>query len=318
MRIPCVCEKTLAVVSLVWFAACGTDATGPDTTALRGGALSGEAPGQFCQVVRNLGQDGFLQNYRYDSHGFLVRWDDGFGSYLPQYDANGKLVRARYVLGDITLASISYDYSGDKIAKEVWLNGATGLVDDILVNTWDAKGQLTKRASVPFGVYTAFTYDALGNAYQVDVLSGTGALLLSNTYTFLSAVKSPDVTLRGLPYGAQFLNYVFNPRRQTSAKAVISDIDGNLVTLFDQDPGKSVLVGGQQQLALYQNLYDKVSATFYGQTWSYNGCAGNNFPPDIGSPTSFSVRRAGVDFALRGSTRTIKQQIAALARRYGR
>src|SRR4029453_8467766 len=118
--------------------------------------------------------------------------------------------------------------------KEVWINGATGLIDDILANTWNAKGQLTRRESVPFGVFASLQYDALGNAYQVDVLGTNGFLLLSNTYTFLSPVKSPDLTLRGLPYGPQFLNYVFNPRRQTSAKAVVSDVNGNLFTLFDQ------------------------------------------------------------------------------------
>src|SRR5574341_762818 len=146
----CILSSWLRSISLLLLlVGCRTDSTGPDDSILRNAALNGEFTGQSCQVVRNLGQSGFLQNYRYDSQGMLIRWDDGFGSYLPQYNSNGVLVRARYVLGDITLASIVYDYSGSKIAKEIWLNGATGLVDDVLLNTWNAQGQLIRRESVP-------------------------------------------------------------------------------------------------------------------------------------------------------------------------
>ncbi|HEV8364066.1 MAG TPA: hypothetical protein VGQ52_11160 [Gemmatimonadaceae bacterium] len=297
---------------------CRTDASGPDANSVRDAINVAESPGQACQVVRNLGQDGFLQNYRYDSRGLVSRWDDGFGSYLPQYDAQGALIRAQYVLGDITLASIAYEYVAGKIVKEVWFNGFTGLIDDILVNTWNANGQLTRRESVPFGVFATLQYDALGNAYQVDVLATNGFLLLSTTYTFLSPVKSPDLTLRGLPYGPQFLNYVFNPRRQTSAKAVVSDVNGNRITLFDQDPQKSVLIAGQQQFALFQNFFDKVSGTFYAQTWSYSNCPGNNFPPDIAGTTLLGGSRSAgpSDFALRGSMKDVKQQIEALKRKF--
>ncbi len=308
-----------SLLSIVLFLlGCGTDASGPDSNSVRHAVSLAENPGQACQVVRNLGQDGFFQQYRYDSRGLVSRWDDGFGSYLPQYDAKGVLSRARYVFGDITLATIAYEYIADKVAKEVWVNGATGLVDDILVNTWNANGQLTRRESVPFGVFATLQYDALGNAYQVDVLGTDGFLFLSNTYTFLAPVKSPDLTLRGLPYGPQFLNYVFNPRRQTSAKAVVTDASGNLITLFDQDPQKSVLVAGQQQFALFQNFFDKLSGTFYAQTWSFNNCVGNNFPPDMpGSQLLAGGRRAGPsDFALRGSMKNVKQQIEALKRKF--
>lgn len=297
---------------------CRTDTSGPDSNSARNVRII-DSQGLACQVQRNLGQDGFLQNYRYDSRGLVSRWDDGFGSYLPQYDAAGVLTRARYALGDITLASMAYQYNTDgKIVKEVWYNGATGLVDDILMNTWNANGQLTRRESVPFGFFAIFQYDALGNAYQVDVKTSTGLLLLSNTYTFQAPVKNPEVTMRGLPYGAQFLNHVFNPLRQTSAKAVVSDTEGNLVTLFDQDPQQSVLMAGQQQFALYQNLFDKVSGTFYAQTWTYANCPGNNFPPDIpGSQRVAGNKRAGPsDFALHGSMKSVKQQIDALRRKF--
>ncbi|HEY7568785.1 MAG TPA: hypothetical protein VH762_14505 [Gemmatimonadaceae bacterium] len=299
---------------------CRTDASGPENAAARGvaGSFESDSRGQACQVVRNLGQDGFLQTYRYDSRGLLSRWDDGFGSLLPQYDSKGVVVRSKYMIGDVTLVSIAYEYVAGKIAREVWFNGGSDVVEDILVNTWNARGQLIKRESLPFGVLTTFQYDALGNAYQVDVLGTNGFLFLSNTYTFNAPVKSPDLTLRGLPYGLQFLNYVFNPRRQTSAKAVVSDAEGNRITLFDQDPQKSVLVAGKQQFALFQNFFDKLSGTFYAQTWTYGNCAGNNFPPDNpGAQLLAGNKRAGPsDFALRGSTKNVKQQIEALRKKY--
>lgn len=318
MRIRIVSSRRSLLSIALFLLGCRTDTSGPESNSARDVRI-GDSQTQSCQVVRNLGQDGFLQNYRYDSRGLVTRWDDGFGSYLPQYDAQGVLTSARYMLGDFTLVSIAYQYNTDgKIVKEVWSNGVTGLVDDVLANTWNANGQLTRRESVPFGFFAAFQYDALGNARQVDVLDRSGLLLLSNTYTFQSPAKSPDLTLRGLPYGPQFLNYVFNPRRQTSAKAVVSDTEGNRITLFDQDPLKSVLIAGQQQFALFQNLFDKMSGTFYAQTWSYANCYGNNFPPDIpGTQMLTGSKRAGPsDFALRGSMKSVKQQIDALRRKF--
>lgn len=318
MKIRIVSSRRSLLSIALFLLGCQTDTSGPDSNPARDVRIA-DTQSQSCQVQRNLGQDGFLQNYRYDSRGLVSRWDDGFGSYLPQYDTQGVLTSARYMLGDFTLVSIAYKYNADgKIVKEVWSNGATGLVDDILVNTWNANGQLTRRESVPFGVFATFQYDVLGNAHQVDVLASNGLLLLSNTYTFQAPVKSPDLTLRGLPYGPQFLNYVFNPRRQTSAKAVVSDPEGNRFTLFDQDPQKSVLIAGQQQFALFQNLFDKMSGTFYAQTWSYVNCSGNNFPPDVpGSQLLAGSKRAGPsDFALHGSMKSVKQQIEALRRKF--
>jgi hypothetical protein len=317
MKIRTISSRRSLLSIALFLLGCRTDTSGPDSNSARDFRI-GETQAQSCQVQRNLGQDGFLQNYRYDSRGFVSSWYDGVGTYLPQYDATGVLTTARYMLGDFTLASITYEYTAGKIVKEMWFNGATGLVDDKIVNTWNANGQLTRRESVPFGVFATFQYDALGNARQVDVLDGNGVLLLSNTYTFQAPVKSPDLTLRGLPYGLQFINYVFNPRRQTSAKAVVSDPEGNRVTLFDQDPQKSVLIAGQQQFPLYQNFFDTMSGTFYAQTWSYANCSGNNFPPDIpGTQLLAGSQRAGPsDFALRGSMKSAKQQIEALRRKF--
>ena len=314
-----IASNWISALSIILFlVGCRTDSSGPDSNGARNVVGLNGDPGQACQVVRNLGQDGFLQNYRYDSRGLVSRWDDGFGSLYPMYDSNGLLVRARYMLGDVTLTSITYEYAAGKIVKEVWHNGVTDLVDDILVNTWNGQGQLIRRESVPFGVFATLKYDNIGNAYQVDVMGPGGVLFLSNTYTFLAPVKSPDLTLRGLPYGPQFLNYVFNPRRQTSAKAVMSDAAGNLITVFDQDPQKSVLIAGQQQFPVFQNFFDKLSGTFYAQTWSYSNCPGNNFPPDMaGLQLSASGKRSGpADFSLRGSMKDVKKQIDALRRKY--
>ncbi|MGQ0639222.1 MAG: hypothetical protein ACT4P6_00385 [Gemmatimonadaceae bacterium] len=311
----------LAVV--VFLGGCRADSSGPDSRATLN-AISDADPDRpltSCQVVRNLGQDGFQQTYRYNSRGLVSQWADGFATYIPVYDARGTLVRARYVFGDIALANIAYRYDGLRITREDWFVGDTDILEDVLVNTWNAQGKLMRRESIAFGVFTTFQYDALGNAFQVDVRGTDGFLFLANTYTFIAPVKSPDLTLRGLPYGPQFINYVFNPRRQTSAKAVVTDVDGSLVTLFDQDPRRSVLVAGQQQFALYQNFFDKLSRTFYAQTWTYQNCPGNNFPPDVPPPPpNVATNRAAapVDFALRGSMRNVRQQIAALKRQYGR
>jgi hypothetical protein len=314
-------RRSLVVALLV--VGCRADSAGPDGGSALNVAINGEPdrPLASCQVVRNAGQDGAQQSYRYDGRGLVSAWADGLGTLLPQYDASGRLIRARYVSGDVTLATIVYRYEGGKIARETWLTGTSETIADILVNTWNRKGQLVRRESLPFGVYAAFKYDAAGNAYQVDVLGTDGSLFLSNTYAFTARVKSPDQTLRGLPYGPQFINYVFNPWRQTAAKAVVSDAEGHLVTLFDQDPARSVLVTGQQNLPVYQNLFDKLSGTFFAQTWGYQNCPGNNFPPDV-PPAAPSLTRqahgASIDVALRGSLQNVRQQIDALRRKYSR
>lgn len=312
-------RSLLAIALLV--SGCRPDTAGPNPVATIDVAtdFAPDRPLETCQVVRNEGQDGFLQTYRYNSRGLVSRWEDGFGTLIPQYDMRGVLVRARYVIDDLTFATIVYEYHGGKIVRETWFLGATDTIEDILVNTWNANGQLIRRESLPFGVYTTFQYDAVGNAFQVDVLGPGGFLFLSNTYAFTAPVKSPDLTLRGLPYGPQFINHVFNPWRQTAAKAVITDQDGNLITLFDQDPVKSILVAGRQRYALYQNFYDKLSGTYYAQTWSYQNCPGNNFPPDVPPSPSIRGRAAGAaDFVLRGSMRGVRQQIEELKKKYAR
>lgn len=315
-------RRSLLAIAL-FVCGCRSDTSGPDpiaTLAVLDNVQAGRRV-DACQVVRNEGQDGFLQTFRYDSRGLVSRWEDGFATLIPQYDAKGALVRATYIIDDATFASIVYKYQGGKVAQETWFIGGTDIVDDILVNTWNARGQLIRRESQLFGVYTTFQYDAIGNAYQVDVLGSDGFLFLSNTYAFTAPIKSPDLTLRGLPYGPQFINLVFNPWRQTAAKAVVSDLEGNLVTLFDQDPKKSMLVAGQQQYALYQKFFDKLSGTWYAQTWSYVNCPGNSYPPDVPpSPSLGSRSRAAgtADFVLRGSMRTVRQQVDELKRKYAR
>jgi hypothetical protein len=240
---------------------------------------------------------------------------------MPQYDGNGRLERARYMVGDIPIVTIVYMYEGNQIVRENWFaGGGVDRLEDVLVNSYNSKGQLVRRTSVPFGVFATFQYDAAGNAYQVDVRGSDGFLFLSNTYQFSSTAKNPDLTLRGLPYGPQFLNYVFNQWRQTAAKAVVTDTEGKLVTIFDQDAAKSVLVTGQQKLPLYQNFYDKLTGTYFAQLWTYQNCAGNNFPPDVvpTPPASLTNKRQGfgpADFGLRGSMRNVRQQIDALKRR---
>jgi hypothetical protein len=300
----------------------------PDLSAPLGAARDlvgdpeADRPVESCQVVRNEGQDSFLQTYRYDSRGLVSRWDDGFGTLIPQYDARGILVRARYGISDALFVTIVYEYQGSKVVREIWYQGGTDIVDDVVVNTWNAKGQLIRRESLLFGVYATFQYDAIGNAYQVDVLATNGFLFLSNTYSFTAAVKSPDLTLRGLPYGLQFINHVFNPWRQTAAKAVVTDIEGNRITLFDQDPAKSILIAGRKQFALYQNFFDKLSGTYYAQSWTYQNCPGNNYPPDVPPPPPLGGVRSQVagaaDLLLRGSMRDVRQQVEELKRRYGK
>ncbi|MEW5915732.1 MAG: hypothetical protein AB1762_04980 [Gemmatimonadota bacterium] len=310
-------RRVLAITLLV--SACQADPAGPDNNASLNVVRGDDRPLGACQVTSNVAQNGVIQNYRYDGRGFLSAWADGVGTLVPQYDATGRLVRAQYVIGAIPIASIVYVYDGGKIARENWFAGGSDRLEDVLVNTWNSKGQLVRRESRPFGVFAAFTYDAAGNAYQVDVMGTDGFLFLSNTYVFTAPAKSPDLTLRGLPYGPQFLNYVFNPSRQTAAKAVVTDAEGNRVTIFDQDPARSVLVAGQQQYPLYQNFFDKISGTFFAQLWTYQNCPGNNFPPDVvPAPPNVTARRQGfgpADFALRGSMRSVRQQIDALKRR---
>jgi len=309
----------LLAIALFLFG-CRADTSGPDGIAVRD-VVAHLAVGNrlvACQVVRNEGQDGFLQTYAYNSGGLVSRWQDGFATLIPQYDSRGVLVRARYTIDDLTFATIVYEYQGGKIVRETWFIGANNTVEDMVVNTWNAKGQLIRRESLPFGVYTTFQYDAVGNAYQVDVLGTDGFLFLSNTYSFTAPVRNPDLTLRGLPYGPQFINLVFNPWRQTAAKAVVTDQNGNLVTLFDQDPEKSVLIAGQQGFALYQNFFDKLSGTYYAQTWTYQNCPGNNFPPDVPTPAVRSRAAGAADFVLRGSMRNVRQQVEEIKRRYAR
>ena len=328
VRILIIPASVLALVFVL--SGCRSDVAAPNNpsaTADLARGLDADVPLETCQVLRQVGQSSFLQTYRYDNRGLLSRWEDASGNILlPQYDSRGALVRAKYHAPRSEFAStIVFVYDGANIVRENWYEEPSNRLSDIVVNTWNSKGQLILRQSLYQGSNATFQYDAVGNAYQVDesINDGLGILVtVITTYTFSAPVKSPDLTLRGLPYPPQYINRVFNPQHQTGAKADFVDYDGSLIPLYDFDPNKSILVAGQQHFPLYQQFFNTLTGTYWpAQTWSYQRCPGNNYPPDTAPSSSLAIRsqtRSTADLSLGGPMGDVRRHLRALNRKRAR
>jgi len=303
------------LVATLSLAACSTEPTSggrasnlPTEPAL--GTLASS-----CALVRNQGQQGYLETFQYNANGLVEVYHDLFGAQTRfGYDAQGRLATAVFDDGD-QIFDVVFEYSGGRIARELTTDAATGDLVDEVVNSYDAKGRLVRRESLDGGFYATFAYDRFGNANQVDVLGTDGYLFIATTYQFTREVRDPHRTLRGLPYNVPFINSAINPWRQTAAKSVITDAEGGLLTLYDQDPARSILRTGADNYATFQSFFDKLSSTYYTQRWEYEGCAGGTAANvSVGS----SAPMPGSALPVRGSRARLTRHIDALRQAYGR
>jgi len=138
--------------------------------------------------------------------------------------------------------------------------------------TYKDKGQVIKYESLLYEYYSTFEYDAAGNARKIDVTGNDGYVYISEKYYFTKKIKNPMLAVPGIPFALQYSNVVFSPYRFTGVTSVVTDENGNLVTVADDDPDKSILNPGTDNFAASQNFYDNLSGTWYGQNWRYKNC----------------------------------------------
>lgn len=272
-------------------------------------------PPTGCALVLNKGDEGFREEYRYNADGLVGFWVDQFGGQASfVYDNRRRLKNAVFTDG-VSTYNIDFVYKGGRIVRELAYDAATGALADIVVNSYNETGQLVRRESYAFDFYATFAYDAVGNAYQVDVLGVGGYLYIATTFSFTMDVKNPNLALHGLPYGVPYINQVHGPWRQTAAKSIITDANGDPLVLFDQDPYKSILRAGSENYAVYQSLFDKLSQTFFNQKWEYQNCLRANA---LEVPAQLMAgHRPGSDLRVRGGL-SMSDQIAAMRKAFGR
>lgn len=120
-----------------------------------------DASGRVSSVTYDDGTDAYTQTYTYDSPGHLIRvMEDGELWMTVRYGDDGRL--SSYTYGD-DLLTVSYQYSGDLLAKRTHSDGSS------VVYTYDAEGKLVKAVTDYTGEegysYTqTFTYAAVAPA----------------------------------------------------------------------------------------------------------------------------------------------------------
>ncbi len=238
-----------------------------------------------CRLVSNQGDDNLLQTFHYNNKGLVDQWNYSVTAYNDrlafEYDRNDKVVKARYYYNGEFLYTLIPEYQGNRIIKETWFVGETNIIDDQAFFTYNRKGQLIRKESFLYDYYILYKYDAVGNAYKQDWFYTDGTQIYDLTYYFTKPVKNPMLLVPGLARGIAWQYYELSPWRQTGLKAIAFDEGGNPFTFLDQEPRRSILRAGRQNYAVYQNFYDRVSESWYEQTWSYDNCGRNDNCDDL-------------------------------------
>ena len=233
--------------------------------------------GQFLQFAydsggrrtRSVDQDGFTNNYFYDSAGRLSKLTDGSNALIVAYtyDATGRL--ARKDMGNGTSTTFSYDLAGNLLHLVNLAPG--GSVNSQFDYTYDSLGRRASMTSAD-GM-TKYGYDALGQLISVS-LPGGGSI----EYTYDGAGNRVAEVDNGAT-----TDYASDSNDQylTIGESNNSfDADGNLVlssgpggnTAYTYDAqGRLIGVNSATDTWIYKYdaLGNRISSTHNGQTTQY-------------------------------------------------
>jgi hypothetical protein len=236
-----------------------------------------------CRLVRWQGLDnGFLRTFHYNVQGLLDQGKDmnpGYGvdmSFTFEYDNNKRVSKMKYYDHNNFLYTVIPVYKSGRITKELWYVAGTHTLDDKVVNTYDAKGEIVKRESLKYYYYYRITYDAIGNITRGDLLGKDGTFYQADILSYDKPVREPMNAVPGLPYPIPYINYMISRQKFTYYKFVYPDAEGNLITGYELDPDKSTLRAGPDHYAVYYKSFDKVSELSNTQIWRYKNCDCDN------------------------------------------
>jgi hypothetical protein len=237
-----------------------------------------EQPKNECRLTKMTWSGVNEYNYHYNNEGLADEWDiSDYGLFKQEYDANGKLAKSRWYIGNDLQVTIHFFYEGKKVIKEIWYNGNTTEIGDEVFYTYNAKGQMVRMESFLNDYYTIMSYTPQGNNSSWDFFVG-GYPYYSGVLKYIQPYKNPYLAVPGIEHGFPYVNPQYNSNKwwATSEKQIIYDENGDPIVLFDYDPLQTIWQAGHQNYPLSSTYYDLISETWVPYIFEYENCGSGN------------------------------------------
>ena len=219
--------------------------------------------GGDCRLILDDRDGVYGHVYHYNSRGLVDLWKvdyhDGYPDvYTFTYDNFNHLKTGHALFNSNGFSTdIKYQYLGNKLAKETIYKSGTNTILNIIVTTYNAKGQVMRRGSTMHNEYCTFTYNTVGNNTQVNYFIND-ALFMKEEFTFLQRNRNPLVSLNGMPFVVFTYDFIFSPWWETSDKFTIYD-NGVPTVLVDYDPNSAIMQLGPHKYLTSVRNFDRVS-----------------------------------------------------------
>lgn len=275
-----------------------------------------------CRVTKMIWSGVNEYNFHYNNLGLADEWNiSDYGLFRQEYDANGRLAKSRFSIGNDLINTIHFFYEGKKVIKEIWYNGNTSEIGDEVFYTYNSKGQMVKMESPVLDYYTVMNYTPEGNNSSWKFFIG-GVLYFSGELRFIQQYKNPYLAVPGIEHGFPYVNPQYNANKwwATSEKVSVYDENGDPIVLFDYDPSQTIWQAGHQNYPLSATYYDLISETWIPYIFEYDNCGpgNNNSNARIAQPPSTTSSRKINPMMLlkRNPSKSIKEQAIELRRQF--
>ncbi len=297
-----------------------------DDAAANAGQLQSDAAGSDaarlgqCRLTSAIRDNVYGTFLEYNNRGLVSEWKQDYSNGFPfvetyTYDLFGRLKTSHAVDNSISESyDITYQYQGNRLVKQTVYLAGTSTVSNNFVNTYNYRGQITRRESTVYPVYCTFTYNLLGNNTQVDYYVD-GSLYLKEEFTYRQFNRNPYLAAYGIPYVTSLYDFVFSKWWETSDKFTIYD-NGVPTVIVDYDPTTAVLTLGSQQFLTSVTNFDRVTQGNTSAYFNYDNCncvPGKTFTNGKVSPHSVAAKLIELDKFKRafvfGNVRDFKAQM---------
>lgn len=231
------------------------------------------------------------------ANGLLDEWRPFYGGVFKMlYNNAKKATGAIYSDGLGGSYDISFIYENNHIVREMWYEGGTTTLADVITHTYNQKGEMIRDESVAADYYVINSYTVNGDLASWTYYTG-GMKFLKGEYTYVPGYKNPYESISGFPFNFGAANAAFGSGNwwYASEKVLIFDESGNESIIYAQDPGLTTWTLGFQKTISTAVYKDAGTGAFIYNRFTYDNCE----PGNVGNSSTFQSGRklSGKDLA---------------------
>jgi hypothetical protein len=266
-----------------------------------------------CRLIYLNTNFGFTSTFVYNqmklAESWSLSWDQNQNTDLGlfEYNEKGILIKAKYDFNGVPYsdAHIEYDRNG-RVKRTIWYEPNTTNIVDEVHYIYNSQGYMLRQQSFMWGIDVRITPDTRGNYDRIDFYIND-ILVQSSIYTHNVSNRNPFTAISGQPFNLLYYGFIFSKWWETSESIIFYDENGDPFYLWDQDPSKTVLSTGMQNLLTVGKFYDRTSGDLFHYWFEYD--CGNNFKNNI--PVK-PIQRSS------GSVQNRKSELMKIMTRHGK